>query len=86
MRFTRTRKVGAGFANPPELLIVLAVLVVVAAVILPVAVKRGWGVLATAGMIVGGLGVFVLWLQHRNIIDWLRGRRRRDIGDDKHDA
>ena len=77
MHKSQLTKQSGGFANPPELLIIVAVLSIISAVVLPVAIKRHFGILPTVGIILGGFGLFVLWLQHRNIIDWLRGRRWR---------
>jgi uncharacterized protein (DUF983 family) len=66
-----------GFSNPPELLIIVAVLAVISAFVLPAAVKLHLSVWVTVGIIAGAFALFVLWLQHRNILDWLRGRRWR---------
>jgi protein-S-isoprenylcysteine O-methyltransferase Ste14 len=81
MHLNHPVKQSRGFANPPDLLIIAVVLSIIAAVVLPVAIKMHWGILPAVGMVLGGFGLFVLWLQHRNIIDWLRGRRWRDRKD-----
>ena len=67
--------------RPPELLIVIAVIAVITVFVLPVARKLDLSILTTVGLIAGGFGLFVLLLQHRNIIDWLRGRRWRNRKD-----
>ena len=66
-----------GFRNPPELLIVVAVIAVISAFVLPVAFKLHLSIWVAVGIIAGAFGLFVVWLQHRNILDWLRGRRWR---------
>ena len=83
MHFSHAKRLRAGFTNPPELLIVVAIFAIISAIILPAAFKHHWNVWATVGIIVGAFALFVLWIQHRNIIDWFRGRkwRKRD-----HDA
>ena len=55
----------------------LAILGVIAGVALPVTFKLHLSLPLTVGVILEGVALFVLWLQHRNIIDWLRGRRWR---------
>jgi hypothetical protein len=77
MHTSQPLKQSEGFANPPELLIIVAALSIISAVVLPVAMKWHFGILPTVGIILGVFGFFVLWLQHRNILDWLRGRRWR---------
>lgn len=75
-----------GFVERPEWLFVVALICVVAAAVLPVARKIDLGILGTVGVIVGILGAFVLWLQHRNIMDWLRDRKCRRKTNETHDA
>ena len=75
-----------GFVEPPEWLFVVAFLGIAVAVILPIARKLNVGILITVAMVVGVFGAFVIWLQHRNIMDWWRDRGRRDKTDDTHDA
>jgi len=75
MLFNRPRKSRGGFRNPSELQIVVVFLAIISAFILPVAFKLHLSLLVTCGIILGSFGLFVLLLQHRNIIAWLRGCR-----------
>jgi hypothetical protein len=75
MHLKHSKNPQKGFKNPPEWLIIVVVLAVISAIVLPAAFNIHLSVWTTIGMIFGGFGLFVLWLQHGNIVDWLRGRR-----------
>lgn len=71
-----------GFSNRSERLIVVAVLAVISAFVLPVALKLHLSIWSAVGIIAGAFGLFVVWLQHRNILDWLKGCRWRKKNND----
>ena len=73
MHLKYPQKRQGAFSEPPEWLVIGAVLAILTAVVL--ALVRRFGI--SAVVIVGGIVALVLWLERRNIIDWVRDRRRR---------